>query len=212
VAFIHNPKIAIEYYQSKGKLDFVIKTILSWKDNLCTSYDRKIFVMGLIYLMIQSPMPDEIKIRISKFMSDISEVLDVQSKNELTELEKEKKKEQKEALLNSDSEESELTEYDSDLDDEEDFSDDLDFCFRGAESDSWRLYNTEIKKKDEFLYFKDFILKFKTENEEYFKQIFSKMSENSKSYLRNSFQKERVVIDPTEGVTQARRIVKIKKR
>lgn len=86
-AFIWAPDSAIQTFMSNNSsMDLVIKEILDYKEILATSYDRKLFILGLINLMSQNQLIDAVKIRIHTLMSDIAEVLEKQSTWEKDEL------------------------------------------------------------------------------------------------------------------------------
>jgi len=209
VAFIFNTEPAIQFFLESNTLDKTLKKILETKKDLSTSYDRKVYVLGLISLMMHSNVPDAVKIRFTTFISDIAEVLDNQKDREPKEIEKARLKAEKEK---DNWDNSSDMEFDSEFTDDSDIESDdsLEDLFEASEKDELRNYISEIKSKDEFLCFKQFILKFKNEQGAIFSQIFSKMNTKSQDYIRKTIQIERVEIG--ENVTEARRILKIRRK
>jgi len=110
-----------------------------------------------------------------------------------------RKKKEEDEFLNSDSEDNSLIslEDDEDEDNDEDSDDDLDSnsvnnLLMTPERDEWIVYQTDLYGKDEFSHYKDFILKLKSNQPQLFEMVYSKMNDQSKKFLKNNIQKERI--------------------
>ena len=71
---------------------------------------------------------------------------------------------------------------------------------------------TTIKEKDEFVFFRDFVKNFRTQQPHIFEAIFNKISEKGQEFLRDSLRRQRVVVDKNSNTTEARKVLKIKRR
>ena len=71
---------------------------------------------------------------------------------------------------------------------------------------------TELKQKDEFLIFQDYFLKMKDNDNARTMEIIDKLPKEKKEFLRVTLQSKRIFINPNEGKSEARRIVKPKAR
>lgn len=79
------------------------------------------------------------------------------------------------------------------------------------EDDNWRKLVTQVKEKDEFEIFKEFILKLKNEQPQMLEDIMRNMTEQGLIFLRRSIQTQRIKIEG-ENMNEPRRILKIKKK
>ena len=104
---------------------------------------------------------------------------------------------------------------------DEDSSDDSDFLGGiGSSLDNFDLIDIKdaqsaflsmYKKEDEFLIFKKVLDKFRT-NMDAFKKFVNGLSESSQMKLKNINQTQRIVVDYKTGVSEPRRILKIKRK
>lgn len=69
-----------------------------------------------------------------------------------------------------------------------------------------------FKDKDEFLYFREFILSLRDKKPQAFQAFLSKLREAYKKRLARLVDYRRVVVDSESGKTEARRVVKIRRR
>ena len=104
---------------------------------------------------------------------------------------------------------------DDEEDDDESYNDNselFDGIFPIPEKDNWMNVISTIKDKDEYVLFKEFLYKFKNENNNYFMEVYNRMTSASQDFLKTSLKRERVVIDEESGITVARKILKIKRK
>lgn len=73
-------------------------------------------------------------------------------------------------------------------------------------------FESDLKEKDEFAYFKEAVYAVRRNNEQVLSELVNKLPNNKRDYLRDILNSQRIIVDAQGEKTEARKIVKAKAR